>query len=86
MKYTTKWEYETTAFPELAGYHSLLDYIADMHERLSEMGDDGWELVTVIYDTAVFKRPVVEKKHWIEMVNIVKEGCNCPVCSECRNA
>ena len=67
----TKWEY----------------LVVDRREvSLNEMGEDGWELAAVTENSHYFKRPVVEKEHWIKMVNIVKEDCNCPVCSECRDA
>lgn len=61
----TKWEY--LAFARIAGSWTDDKYDGrSVQQKLSDYGTDGWELVSVCYDTSgynfYFKRPLTARK------------------------
>lgn len=63
-----KWEYKVTDWVG-KGWDGNINF-RDAYKLLSEMGEEGWELVAVKDGVAIFKRSKQNTYHWVESFSI----------------
>jgi hypothetical protein len=72
MDESTKWEYRqlllsATEFPEASSSRPVTEVTGKIHERMSTLGDQGWELAAAVQidgdrQLLIFKRPKKERE------------------------